>query len=93
MTKLVPWIALLTLAGCPEDKDKDSGASPSAALCAGPGCVNSDDCPAEEPFDGDGCSFGGNCHYCDSADDDSAARGYTCDGTSFTAQGTYDCTP
>ncbi len=74
------------------DDDASGDDDDSVGLCSGPGCVNSDDCPAAEPADGDACGFSGNCHFCTGGADD-AARGYTCDGYSFAAAGTYDCTP
>lgn len=79
----------LALTGCPGDDD-DSGTD-ETELCSGPGCLNADECPTETVTAGDACDFNGNCHYCADGDD-TAAAGFTCDGTSFTDQGTYDCT-
>jgi len=83
-----------TLAGCPADDDDDSGIDDDddiGELCSGPGCQNSTDCPSTEPDAGDPCTFNGNCHYCLPGSDE--GEGYTCDGTSFTYQGTYTCNP
>lgn len=83
-------------AGCPADDDDDSGMdddddAAGSALCSGPGCMNSGECPPAEPDAGDPCTFNGNCHYCPDGSDE--AEGYTCNGTSFTYQGTYTCNP
>ena len=95
MAKQGMWIVALLTIGCGGDSGQtDSGEMPSqpaTEVCSGPGCVNATECPMAEPDDGGDCDFAGNCHYCDNGDDTSA-RGYTCDGTSFSAQGTFDCT-
>lgn len=98
MTRAPIWITIAVLAtACPKDKDDDSadtGQSARSALCSGDGCVNDASCPTDEPGDGDPCTFAGNCHYCSHDTTKSPhAEGYTCDGTSFTYQGTYDCNP
>ncbi|MCO4772130.1 MAG: hypothetical protein KDA24_19005 [Deltaproteobacteria bacterium] len=86
------------VAGCPptNSDDDDSGFSDDddaagSSLCTGPGCSNSTSCPADEPDAGDPCNFNGNCHYCPDGSDE--AEGYTCDGTSFSYQGTFSCNP
>ncbi len=89
-------LAALFLFGCPPIDDDDTGgddddSSPTAFLCTGPGCQNAGDCPSAEPDDGDPCTFNGNCHYCPGTSD--TADGYTCDGTSFSYQGTFTCNP
>jgi|GEM_PF-3731294 len=96
MTRLLRSLALLfalfTLAGCPPTDDDDStGSSDSGELCSGPYCSNDGDCPSVEPDPGDPCTLVGNCHYCDDVDNTSAARGYTCDGSSFSFVDTFDC--
>lgn len=81
-------------AGCPADDDDDTAADDDDAreLCSGDGCQNAaTGCPTTEPDAGDSCTFNGNCHYCLPGSDQ--AEGYTCDGTSFTYQGTFDCNP
>mgnify|MGYP000321058437 CR=1 FL=1 len=88
-TMLTITFGIGLMAGCPPTDDDDSGGAEGTDLCSGPGCSNSNDCPIEEPAPGDLCDFTGNCHYCEQ---DTAATGYTCDGTSFTDQGVFDCT-
>ena len=81
-----------TLVGCPPtgDDDDDTASSDEAGEpCSGTGCVNNPYCPDEEPNAADACTFMGNCHYC--TDTPGIANGYTCDGASFTSQGTFDC--
>ncbi len=94
---VLAFAGLATIAGCPpaydddDSGDDDDSPSETSALCTGPGCSNSTDCPAAEPADGDACTFNGNCHYCEGGSDEAA--GFTCDGSSFSAQGTYTCNP
>ncbi len=90
-TLFVLTLGLTVLSGCPptNDDDDSDGSGGSALLCSGTSCVNTAGCPAAEPAAGDPCSFTGNCHYC--VDGSRDAEGYTCDGTSFTYQGTFAC--
>ena len=79
-------LAGIALFGCGDDEG--AGGS-DYMLCSGSNCVNSADCPEDEPTDGDDCTFSGNCHYCPTGEN--MANGYTCDGSTFSAQGTFTC--
>ena len=79
--RMLPILTLFALTACGAD-------GVAGSLCEGDNCVNSADCPTAEPVDGDECDFQGNCHYCGDGTD---ADGYTCDGSTFTSQGVFDC--
>ncbi|MEZ4321708.1 MAG: hypothetical protein R3F61_29810 [Myxococcota bacterium] len=73
--------------------DDGTGPSTEYALCGDAAqCSQAAECPSSEPEGGDACTFTGNCHYCDGSNT-TAAQGYTCDGSTFTYQGSFDCTP
>ena len=87
---LLGLLLTFSLAGCPpvnDDDDSDSGEE--RVKCSGTYCTTEAQCPDAEPDAGDACDFTGNCHYCLPGSDE--AEGYTCDGTSFTYQGSFDC--
>ena len=80
-----------SLAGCPpvNDDDDSDGVGDERQKCSGTYCTTADDCPDEEPDAGDACDFNANCHYC--LPGSTEAEGYTCNGSTFSYEGTYQC--